>query len=608
MPWDLAVVLGLLVICIVLFIIDWPRMDVVALSAMVALPVLGIISVQEAFAGFSDPNVVLIAALFVIGEGITRTGIALQVGQWLALKAGRSEARLVVLLMLSVGLLGSVMSSTGIVAIFIPVVLNVTSRLNIHPGRMMMPLSVAGLISGMMTLVATPPNMIVDSALESEGHPGFNFFSFTPMGLSILVLSVGYMLVARHWLTAKNTTTGTNSRRRTLKSFIEEYKLQDRAFRLQVPYSSELIGRTLGELDLRQRNGVNLIGIERHGRGRNYLLNPIAQTEIRPGDVLLADLVHPENDLEKFVDELGLVVLSIEGSYFSQQSKNVGMAEVAVVPESGLIGRTILDEKFRTVYGLSVIGLRRGGDAFAGAIADEKLRPGDILLVIGPWKQIHNLRTQKRNFLVLSLPAESDDIAPAISQAPWALMSLAVMIMLMVSGIVPNAIAALIACLMLGLFRCVDVETAYKSIRWQSVFLIVGMMPFAIALEKTHGIELAVEFLMNTLDGAGIHVLIAVLFVLTTGFSLVISNTATAILMAPIAMSIAKQLDVSPYPFVMTVAIAASAAFMTPVASPVNTLVMGPGEYKFGDYLKIGTPFTILVLIACVILIPWWYG
>ncbi len=182
------------------------------------------------------------------------------------------------------------------------------------------------------------------------------------------------------------------------------------------------------------------------------------------------------------------------------------------------------------------------------------------------------------------------------------------MIVLMVSGLVPNAIAALIACLMMGLFRCIDVEAAYKSIRWQSVFLIVGMMPFAVALEKTHGIEMAVEFLMDVLDGAGTHVLLAVLFILTTGFSLVISNTATAILMAPIAMSIAKQLEVSPYPFVMTVAIAASAAFMTPVASPVNTLVMGPGEYKFSDYLKIGTPFTCLVLVVCVIVIPWWYG
>ncbi|MEW4451338.1 SLC13 family permease [Bremerella sp. JC817] len=608
MPADLAIVLGLLVTCIVLFILDWPRMDIVALGAMVAMPVLGIITPHEAFAGFSDPNVVLIAALFIIGEGITRTGIALQVGRWLARKAGNSEARLIVLLMLSVGLLGSVMSSTGIVAIFIPVVLNVTSRMKIHPGRLMMPLSIAGLISGMMTLVATPPNMIVDSALESEGAEGFGFFSFTPMGLSILIAGTLYMLVAKNWLANGTTVAGANNRRRTFASFIEEYRLEQRAFRLQVPYSSDLVGRTLGELDLRQRNGVNLIGIERMGRGQPRLLNPISQTEVRPGDILLVDLVTPENDLQKFVEELGLSVLPLEGSYFSQHSQNVGMAEVAVLPESAMVGKSLVDRKFRTEHGLSVIGLRRGGEAISGNVAEEKLRTGDILLVIGPWKQIDSLRSQKRDFLVLSLPVEMDDVAPAISQAPWALASVAVMIVLMVSGWVPNALAALIACFLLGASRCVDIETAYKSIRWQSIFLIVGMMPFAIALEKTHGIEMAVSFLMRVLDGAEVHVLIAVLFVLTTGFSLVISNTATAILMAPIAMSMAKQLDVSPYPFVMTVAIAASAAFMTPVASPVNTLVMGPGQYRFGDYMKIGLPFTLIVMGMCVVLIPWWYA
>lgn len=608
MPWDLAVVLILLLVCIVLFILDWPRMDVVALSAMVALPVLGIVTVQEAFAGFSDPNVVLIAALFIIGEGITRTGIALQVGRWLARNAGKSEPRLIVLLMLSVGILGSVMSSTGIVAIFIPVVLSVAGRLQIHPGRLMMPLSVAGLISGMMTLVATPPNMIVDSALESQGIEGFSFFAFTPMGLAILILSVGYMLIARNWLDQSKRETQKHSRRRTLHSFVEEYRLEKRAFRLKVSADSPLVGNMLREVDLRQRNGVNLIGIQRTIQGKKRMLNPVAQTVIQTEDVLLIDLVNPENDLETFTHDLKLELLPLKGVYFTQQSQYVGMAEVAVSPESNLVGTTLVDTKFRTEHGLSVIGLRRGGEAISGPVADEKLRPGDILLVIGPWKQIHNLQTQQFDFIVLSLPVEIEDAAPARSQAMYALISLAVMVGLMVFGVVPNAIAALIGCLLMGIFRCVDVETAYKSIRWQSVFLIVGMMPFAVALEKTKGIELAVSLLMDALGEAGPRVIIAVLFMLTAGFSLVISNTATAILMAPIAMTIAQQLGVSPYPFVMTVAIAASAAFMTPVASPVNTLVMGPGEYRFGDYVKIGTPLTVLVLILCVILIPWIYG
>lgn len=608
MPWDLAVVLLLLLTCIVLFILDWPRMDVVALSAMVALPVLGIVTVKEAMAGFSDPSVVLIAALFIIGEGITRTGIALQVGRWLALNAGKSEPRLVVLLMLAVGSLGSVMSSTGIVAIFIPVVLSVAGRLQIPPGRLMMPLSVAGLISGMMTLVATPPNMIVDSALECQGFAGFSFFAFTPMGSAILLLSVGYMLLTRKWLDRPNGETHKHARRRTLLAFVEEYGLEKRAFRLRVLPDSCLVGHMLREIDLRQRNGVNLIGIQRTIRGQKRILNPVAQTVIQTHDVLLVDLVNPENDLEAFIHDLKLEPLPLKGVYFTQQSQYVGMAEVAVSPESNLVGKTLVDTKFRTEHGLSAIGLRRGGEAVSGAIAEEKLRPGDILLVIGPWKQIHGMRSQQLDFIVLSLPVEIEDAAPAASQAIYALISLAVMVGLMVFSVVPNVIAALLGCLLMGMFRCIDVETAYKSIRWQSVFLIVGMMPFAVALEKTKGIELAVDVLMNALGDAGPRVIIAVLFILTTGFSLVISNTATAILMAPIAMAIAQQLGLPPYPFVMTVAIAASAAFMTPVASPVNTLVMGPGEYRFGDYMKIGTPLTVLVLILCVVLIPWLYG
>lgn len=608
MPWDLAAVLILLVVCVVLFILDRPRMDIVALSAMIALPVLGIISVNQALAGFADPNVILIAALFVIGEGITRTGVALEVGRWLARNAGSSEPRLLALLMLSVGTLGSVMSSTGIVAIFIPVVLSVANRLQVHPGRLMMPLSVAGLISGMMTLVATPPNMIVDSALESRDFAGFTFFAFTPMGVVILVIGTGYMLTAQRWLDRPGSAPQKRSRRRNLKAFVEEYRLESRAFRLLVSAESPLVGRTLSEVDLRQRNGVNLIGIERMIAGQKRILNPIAQSEIFAEDVLLIDLVDPENDLQRFTDDLQLERLPLKGVYFTHQSQYVGMAEVAVSPESSLVGKTIVDTKFRNEHGLSVIGLRRGGEAIAGPVTDEHLRPGDILLVIGPWKQIHLLQSQQLDFIVLSLPIEIEDVAPARSQARFAILSLVVMVGLMVSGIVSNAIAALIGCMLMGASRCIDIEIAYKSIRWQSIFLIVGMMPFAVALEETQGIEMAVGLLMDFLGGAGQHAIIAVLFVLTTGFSLVISNTATAILMAPVAMRIAEQLDVSPYPFVMTVAIAASAAFMTPVASPVNTLVIGPGEYRFSDYVKIGTPLTVLVLFACVILIPLIYG
>jgi len=603
---DLLLVLFFLAVSVGLFVANRPRMDVVALLVIAALPLSGILTVPEALAGFSDPNVVLIALLFVIGEGLVRTGVAYRLGDLLATHAGRSETRLLVLLMLAVAGLGSVMSSTGVVAIFIPVVLSVARRMEIAPGRLMMPLSFAGLISGMLTLVATPPNMVVDSALRNDGFAGFNFFSFTPIGLVILALGVAYLLVARHWLGAEKAVRSSAKKRPCLLDFVREYHLAGREHRLRVLPGSSLIGRTLRELQPRRRYNANVVGIERQGTFRRELLHPGAHTELREGDVLLVDIADPaEAGTMDDYAVMGLAVLPLRGGYFTDQSREVGMAEVTVLPGSRLIGKSVLEAEFRRNHRLNVVGLRRGRIARTGRILEKKLQPGDTLLVIGPWKAIRQLQGQTRDFLVLDLPAEVDQVAPAMNQAPYAVASLLVMVGLMVFGIVPNVLAALIAALLMGLFRCIDMESAYRSIHWQSLILIVGIMPFALALQKTGGIELAVGGLLRTFGESEPRVLLGALFVLTAVIGLFISNTATAVLMAPIALSAASHLGASPYPFAMIVALAASAAFMTPVSSPVNTLVLGPGQYRFGDFVKIGVPFTLLVLLVSVWLVPW---
>lgn len=281
------------------------------------------------------------------------------------------------------------------------------------------------------------------------------------------------------------------------------------------------------------------------------------------------------------------------------------MAEVLISPESGLIGRSILQSSFRTRFRATVIGLRRNQAAFDHGFSDEKLQLGDSLLLIGTWKEIRKLHANSRDFLVLNLPAEMDEISPAHDRAPQALFSLGLMIVLMISGIVPNVIAALIGCLSMGLFRCINMESSYRSIHWQSLILIIGMLPFAIALEKTGGIALAVQALSAVTGSAGNHVLLACIFILTAGIGLFVSNTATAVLMAPVAISSALQMGVSPYPFAMMVALGASTAFMTPVSSPVNILVSAPGQYRFGHFVKIGAPFAFIVLGAALVLVPW---
>ncbi|WP_312716737.1 SLC13 family permease [Stutzerimonas nitrititolerans] len=602
---DLLLVLFLLASCVGLFVINKPRMDVVALLAMVALPLSGVIGVNEALAGFSDPSVVLIAALFVIGNGLVRTGIAYRLGDWLMRSAGSSETRLLILLMLAVAGLGSVMSSTGVVAIFIPVVLSIAARMKVSPRRLMMPLAFAGLISGMLTLVATPPNMVVHSELRRAGLDGFAFFSFAPIGLAILVLGIGYMLLARRWLGGDTMQEVAVEQRDTLDILAQRYRLPERERRLRVQPGSVLANQALDELKLRSQYGINVIAIERQYKFRKQLLIATGNTELFVGDVLLVDLASPAIGLLGAYEELGVESLQLSDSYYGDYSRELGLAEVALPPDSRLPGKTIQELGFRSTYKLNVVGVRRNHQALQGLLVDEKLKPADTLLVAGSWKHIHRLQGLSRDFLVLSLPAEIDDVAPAANQAPFALLGLAVMVGLMVSGLVPNVLAALIGCLVMGLFRCIDMDSAYKAIHWQSLVLIVGMLPFALALEKTGGIALAVSGLIGLFGDAGPHALLACLFLLTAVIGLFISNTATAVLMAPVAISTATQLDASPYPFAMIVALAASAAFMTPISSPVNTLVLGPGQYRFADFVRVGVPFTLLVMLVSVLLVPW---
>ncbi|OVU57235.1 SLC13 family permease [Klebsiella pneumoniae] len=598
-------VLSLLAIAVVLFATGKVRMDAIALMVIVAFVLSGTLTLNEAFSGFSDPNVILIAALFIIGDGLVRTGVATKMGAWLVSVAGNSETKMLIYLMLTVAGLGAFMSSTGVVAIFIPVVLSVSARMNTSPSRLMMPLSFAGLISGMMTLVATPPNLVVNSELLREGLHGFSFFSVTPIGLVVLILGIVYMLAMRFMLKTDNGDSARDGRKRsTFRDLIREYHLTGRARRLAIRPGSPMIGQRLDDLKLRERYCANVIGVERWRRFRRVIVNVNGVSEFRARDVLLIDMSASDVDLRQFCGEQMLEPMVLRGEYFADQALDVGMAEVALIPDSEMIGKTVREIAFRTRFGLNIVGMKRDGKAMDGSVVDEPLQLGDILLVVGNWRQIALLAKRGRDFVVLNMPVEVDDASPAHSQAPHAIFCLVLMVALMLTDEIPNPIAAIIACLLMGKFRCINAESAYKAIHWPSIILIVGMMPFALALQKTGGVDLVVKGLMDVAGGEGPYLMLGCLFVMCAAIGLFISNTATAVLMAPIALAAAKSMGVSPYPFAMVVAMAASAAFMTPVSSPVNTLVLGPGKYSFSDFVKIGVPFTILVMVVCVLLIP----
>jgi di/tricarboxylate transporter len=605
MNLDLALVLLTLAAAIVMFVINRPRMDAVALLTMVTMPFTGIITMNEALAGFADPSIVLIAALFVIGEGLVRTGVARRLGDWLDRQAGSSENRLLILLMAAVGGLGSLMSSTAVVAIFIPVVLRISQNRGTAPSRLMMPLSFAALLSGMLTLVATAPNLVVNAELIRQGAQGFGFFSFTPFGLPLLALGIVYMLFARNLLTPKTGLPAVADRRPGLQRWIEQYSLADREKRARIGPGSPLVGKRLDELSFRSA-GVNLLAIERGTGFAAKMLRPTARTELQAGDVLLADVDISSEGIDELWHSLKLepLPLSTTGNYFVDLSQEIGAAEVILPAESRLIGQTVLEAGVRSEYGLTVIGLRHGSKVVTHGLLDERLKIGDTLLLTGFWSDIRNLQSDMEDIVVLNMPAELQEVLPAARRAPHALAVLGLVVALMISGVVPNVQAALIGCLLMGLFGCVDFNSAYRSINWKSLVLIVGMLPFSLALQRTGGVDLAADAVVNLVGGAAPRFVLATLFVITAVLGLFISNTATAVLMAPVALAIAKDLGASPYPFAMIVALAASAAFMTPISSPVNTLVVGPGQYSFGDFVKVGVPFTVIAAAVSVLLVP----
>jgi len=595
---ELLLVLALLAAAVVLFAIGRPRMDVVAVLVVVALPITGVLTVPETLAGFADPNVILIAALFVVGEGLSRTGVTYRLGDWLADRAGASATRLIVLLMLSVALLGAVMSSTGVVAIFIPVVLSIASRTGMSPRQLMMPLSFAGLISGMLTLIATAPNLVVDAELQRHGNEGFDFFSVTPFGLVILALGIGYMLLARRML-GDDQPGDLAATRRTFANLVGDYGVDRRTGRYLVGGASPLIGVPLSGIVFDDAPS-SVLALERRRFLRGTSLATAGDATVARGDTLVLDIAPRADEL----DRLYLEEVELPGDFFESYSRQVGMAEVMVAPDSVAVGRSVRDLRFRTEHDLTVLGVRHAGHAADSGFGDQRLRAGDTLLVTGGWDAVHRLQDAKRDYLALDLPAEVDEVAPAADRAPFALASVGVMVLLMITGVVPNVIAGLIGALLMGLSGAITMPAAYRAIHWPTLLLIAGMLPFAQALEVTGGIDLAADALLSAFGDAGPRVLLMALFATTAVIGLFVSNTATAVLMAPIAITTAEHLGVSPYPFAMIVILAASSAFMTPVSSPVNTLVVEPGRYRFGDFVRMGVPFTAIVVVVSVFLVP----
>ena len=599
----MLVVFGILAGAVGLFTWGRPRADVVALLVVVALMLSRVLTPQEALAGFGDPVVILIAAVFVVGEGLVNTGVVQRLGEAVLKAGGSNETRLIVLFMLLAAGIGAFMSSTAVVAMFIPVVLTVCKKTGLNPKRMLMPLSVATLMSGMMTLIASSPNMIVENALRSAGLPPFNFFSWAPFGLGALVAGIGFMLAARPLLSKQVRAEDEKRKLPSTYDLVGSYGLSDWWHRLRVSAGSPLVHRTLAQMrHLYDGFGVNVLGVERHGHGPTQYLAPRLETVFERDDALF--VVVPPDQARGLMETQQLGALPrLDQRQRAEALQQLGVAEIMVAPESKSIGKTLGELEFRARYHLAVLATRHRGQAITSDLATQRLDFGDTLLVSGDWRDLGHLWEDRQNFVVLTLPVEYQERLPARQRLPIAVGILLGMIAVMALGILPNTAAALLAALGMMATGCVGVDVIYRIISWQTVVLTAGMLPLATALTKTGATALMAHDLVASLGSLGPLVMLAVLFLVTAVAGLFLSNAATAVLIAPIALQAARSLHISPHAIAMTVTISCCAAFVTPVSSTVNMLVMEPGNYTFGDFVKIGLPLLLVVMVVTIALV-----
>lgn len=776
MTISIAATLAILVITIVLIITERIRIDVIALLVLVTLALTGLVTATEALSGFSNPAVVTVWAIFILSGGLYRTGIANIVGRQILRFAGDSEVRLLLVIMLTTGFMSAFMINVGVVALMLPVVMDIARQTRRPPSRLLMPLAFGALLGGLTTLIGTPPNILISDALSDAGLRPFGMFDFAPVGLVVMLTGVIFMIVlGRHLLPIRDLTSeGLESA--SGEDLKKLYDMGERLFVTRLPEDSSLAGKTLADSRVGIALNLNVIGVIRDGQtrlspgpdfilqsgdrlmvtgrqdrlaeisGREHLVietesltvenlisadiglaevslpsrssilgqtlqqvdfrrrfgvivlalwregQPV-RTEIdniplKTGDLLLVHGTHKDIDALRMDSEFlvapaekakiyklderlmavsvpeesalvgkslaeshiaevfGLTVLGIvrqgttnlvpapdqrlqahdtllvkgkvdsmktirglknleidrktEPKLDDLETSQLGLGEVVLSPHTTLADKTLHQIHFREKFGLNVLAIWRGARAYRSNLREIKLRFGDALLVYGPRKNLKILGREP-DFIVLTEAAQE---TPRLEKAPLAAMVMAAVLLPAILNWLPISIAAVTGAVLMVLFGCLTMEEAYRFIEWRAVFLIAGMLPLGIAMESNGAANFLAEAVVSIAGSLGPLAVIAGLYLLATLSTQVMPNPAVAVLLAPIALNTANTMGFSPHTLMMAVALATSASFLSPVAHPANILIMGPGGYRFSDYLKVGIPFSIAILLVTIILLP----
>ena len=622
---SMTITLIILIITVAMFIWGRVRADIVALTALAALLVLGILTPAEALAGFSSPIVIMMIGLFVVGGAIMQTGLAKLTGNKLMALSRGNETVTFLLVMLVTSFIGAFVSNTGTVALMMPIIMSLAAGSGMQSSRFLMPLAFAGSLGGMLTLIGTPPNLVIDEVLTEAGFKPLAFFSFFPVGIIVIAIGIIVLMPLSKIFLSKKQNGKKKSNGKSLDDLVDEYRLLDNLHRYIVPSNRtsaakdengepmNIVGKTLKELSIQKEYGVSIIEIRNEKKSRLGLVQDVNQnmakssSTIQVQDILY--IIGDEQKMQRFAQDYGLRRMKdVKIDFY-----DLGLTEIVVMPTSNFAGLRIGDANLRKRFGINVLGVKRGGNSSGGKeyITDNliatKLHVGDMLLVQGEWTNLAHLTADTTNWVVLDQPEKTADKVLLDYKAPVAAAIMLLMIAMMVFDFIPVApvTAVIIAGLLTvfaGCFR--NVEAAYKTINWESIVLIAAMMPMSTALEKTGASALVSQGLVDSLGSMGPTALLAGIYFTTSLMTMFISNTATAVLMAPIALVAAQQVGVSPYSFLFAVTLGASMCFASPFSTPPNALVMKAGGYTFMDYVKVGLPLQIIIGVVMTFVLP----
>jgi len=591
---QILTVLVLTGIAVVLMATDLLRAELAAWFLVIVLSLIGVITPQEAFTGLSNTAVITILAVFILTNGLRRTGVIRRVGQLLQRLAGSHTTRFLLLTMIGGASLSLFMNNIAAAAVLLPAIMDVARRRRISPSKLLMPLAFAANLGGHATLLATS-NILVSSTLQHMGLVPYGLLDFAPVGLPMIAVGILYMLlVGRRMLPVSDPLEQLGRAQQLQKELTEAYALEERLSEVLIPTKSPLVGQSLADSQIGAKLGLSILAICRDDQ--LVCMAPGPEQVLESGDTLL---VAGRPERVQRLNVMGAKVLDVSIPDNGQHIDQIVLSEVVLAPRSDAAGHTLKDLRFREKYNLGVVAIWRGGRSYRTDVGDMPLQFGDALLVQGSHERLAVLRTDP-DFLVLA----GSEVPPRTEKGKLAGAIMVLVLITAATGLLPIAVAMMLGALAMVVTGCLTMDEAYRAVEWRVIFLIAGMLPVGIALMRSGVAEWLGQLLVAGLSTWGPLALAGGMLVLTVLLSQVMSGQVTAVVLTPMAVAAAQQVGANPRAFAMAVAMGCGMVFMTPTAHPVNVFVMGPGGYKFRDFLRVGLPLTLLLCLTVLLVLP----